>query len=78
VIVISNSSPVIALDHFGHLSLLDALFGTVIIPPAVAQEIELRPLPSAIRVRTPARPVRQGLGTDGAKGRRLLTRGFGS
>ena len=36
MIVVSNSSPLIALDHLGRLDLLDALFGAVLIPPAVA------------------------------------------
>jgi predicted nucleic acid-binding protein len=37
--VISNASPLIALEQIGHLDLLKSLFPTVLIPPAVAQEI---------------------------------------
>ena len=36
--VVSNSSPLIALDHIGRLDLLRQLFGTVLIPPAVTCE----------------------------------------
>lgn len=35
---ISNTSPLILLDKVGHLSLLEQLFHTVIIPPAVDKE----------------------------------------
>lgn len=38
-VVVSNSSPLIALDRIGQLSLLPALFGTIIVPPAVRQEV---------------------------------------
>ena len=40
--VISNSSPLIGLEHLGHLDLLEKLFGAVIIPPAVARELSPR------------------------------------
>lgn len=33
-----NSSPLIALEHIGHLDLVRLLFGTVCVPPAVARE----------------------------------------
>jgi predicted nucleic acid-binding protein len=37
--VISNSSPLIALEQIGQLALLEALFTSVVIPPAVAREV---------------------------------------
>ena len=37
--VVSNASPLIALRQIGHLQLLEQLFGTVLIPPAVAREV---------------------------------------
>jgi uncharacterized protein len=48
-IVVSDTSPIRALAHLGHLQLLQALFGQVLIPPAVVVELEqprsrLRPL----------------------------------
>lgn len=36
--VVSNSSPLIALEQIGRLDLLEKLFGSVLIPPAVYQE----------------------------------------
>lgn len=57
MIVVSNSSPLIALDHLGRLDLIGALFGKVFVPPAVIQEVQARALPSALQVRIPAQPV---------------------
>ena len=37
--VVSNASPLIALQQIGHLRLLEQFFGTVLIPPAVAREV---------------------------------------
>jgi predicted nucleic acid-binding protein len=37
--VVSNASPLIALQQIGHLQLLEQLFGAVLIPPAVAREV---------------------------------------
>jgi predicted nucleic acid-binding protein len=37
--VISNASPLIALEQIGHLDLLKGLFSAVLIPPAVVREI---------------------------------------
>jgi predicted nucleic acid-binding protein len=39
VVVVSNSSPLIALARIERLSLLSAIFESVLIPPAVAREI---------------------------------------
>jgi len=37
--VVSNASPLIALEQIGHLPLARDLFGEVVIPPAVRREI---------------------------------------
>lgn len=39
-IVVSDTSPIRALAHLGHIDLLRALFGEVLVPPAVATELE--------------------------------------
>lgn len=41
MIVISNSSPLIALSRINHLSLLKKLFGEIIIPDSVYKETVL-------------------------------------
>jgi predicted nucleic acid-binding protein len=41
-IVVSDTSPVRALNHLGLLDLLRDLYGQVVVPPAVEQEL-LRP-----------------------------------
>lgn len=38
-VVVSDTSPLRALDHLGKLSLLVDLYGEVLIPPAVADEL---------------------------------------
>jgi uncharacterized protein len=69
VVVVSNSSPLIALAGIDHLPLLATLFESVLIPPAVAAEItptlatppswlRVQPLTSSIR----ADVVRPSLG----------------
>jgi len=52
VVVVSNSSPLIAFAEIGQLDLLPAIFGTVLVPPAVASEIapSISALPAWIRV----------------------------
>ena len=51
-IVVSNSSPLIALDRIGRLELLNRLLGEVLVPPAVAREVFLdRELPGWIRIK---------------------------
>lgn len=57
MIVVSDSSPLIALEHLGRLHLLTALFGEVLIPRAVASEVAPRSLPAAIRVLALANPI---------------------
>ena len=61
-IVVSDTSPIRALNHLGRLELLKALFGEIVVPTAVAVELEqprprfapiaVTPLPF-VRVRTP-------------------------
>lgn len=36
---VSNSSPLIALEQIGQLQLLQQLFGTITVPPAVTREV---------------------------------------
>src|SRR5438094_6903167 len=40
-IIVSDTSPVRALDHLGQLDLLSDLFETILIPPAVERELLL-------------------------------------
>jgi hypothetical protein len=45
-ITVANSSPFIALERIGRLDLLPALFGKLLVPPAVRSEVfAARPLP---------------------------------
>jgi len=39
VVVVSNSSPLIAFAEIGQLNVLPSIFGLILIPPAVAAEI---------------------------------------
>lgn len=43
MIVVSNSSPLIILSAIDHLWLLERLYGRVLIPPAVHEEVVLDP-----------------------------------
>jgi hypothetical protein len=56
-IVVSDTSPIRALQYLGLLSLLDEFFGEVVIPPAVRDELAasntLTTLPSYIVVQRP-------------------------
>ena len=66
--IVSNTSPLVALNHVGELDLLRGVFGSVIvIPPAVQQELGSRSLPKWISVRvleerTAVRIVQASLG----------------
>ncbi len=42
-VVVSNSSPLIALNQLGRLDLSQSLFSEVLVPPAVTLEINPRP-----------------------------------
>jgi predicted nucleic acid-binding protein len=50
VIVVSDTSPIRALVHVNQTELLSHIFGDVLIPPAVARELE-HPAPGYNRVR---------------------------
>ncbi|HAX78762.1 MAG TPA: DUF3368 domain-containing protein [Cyanobacteria bacterium UBA11372] len=39
--VIVNTSPLLYLHQVGHLQLLQQLYGTIVVPPAVPQELEV-------------------------------------
>lgn len=52
-IVVSNASPLIALEQIGRLDLLDRFFPRLLVPPAVAEEVAPSvSLPSSIEKRT--------------------------
>lgn len=38
-LIISDSSPLISFDLAGFLSVIRSLYGTIIVPPAVREEI---------------------------------------
>jgi predicted nucleic acid-binding protein len=56
--VISNASPLIALEQIGHLDSLKGRFSVILTPPAVAREIAptVR-LPAWVSERAPAQPI---------------------
>lgn len=57
-VVVSNSSPLIGLTQIQQLDLLENLFGNILIPPAVANEIaQSVKLPSWIVITTLTQPV---------------------
>lgn len=69
MVVVSNSSPLIAFADIGQLNLLPAIFGSVLVPPAVATEIapSIQKLPDwlqvqALRRAIPAVVVHRSLG----------------
>jgi predicted nucleic acid-binding protein len=56
--VISNASPLIALEQIGHLDVLEGLFSAVVISPAVAREIAPTvTLPTWVSERTLTQPI---------------------
>jgi predicted nucleic acid-binding protein len=57
-VVVSDASPLIALQQINQLSLLEAIFGSVVIPPAVTAEITPSlQLPSWINERALSQPM---------------------
>lgn len=57
-LVVSNASPLIALPQIGHLTLLEQLFTTVLVPPIVETEIAPSvPLPAWIHVQALRQPL---------------------
>jgi predicted nucleic acid-binding protein len=56
--VVADASPLIALEQIGHVSLLQALFKALVVPPAVAREIAPSvPRQSWIVERQPTQPL---------------------
>jgi predicted nucleic acid-binding protein len=49
VIVLSDTSPINYLVLIGHIDVLPVLFGQVIVPPAVFQELQHARAPAAVR-----------------------------
>ena len=57
MVIVSNTSPLLALDHLQELSLFPrVLAGEMLVPPAVAREF-VRPLPDWLQVRNLNQPV---------------------
>jgi predicted nucleic acid-binding protein len=56
MIVIADSSPLIALVNIGQIDLLPKLFGGVVIPPEVAAELDVSNRPQAVRDLMASRP----------------------
>jgi predicted nucleic acid-binding protein len=54
MIVVSNTTPIVKLAAIGRLDLLEQLYGTILIPPAVYHEIVVvgAGLPGAVEVQT--------------------------
>jgi predicted nucleic acid-binding protein len=48
-IIVSDTSPLRALAHLGHLDLLEALYQEIVVPPAVAREL-LQQTPTLLTV----------------------------
>jgi predicted nucleic acid-binding protein len=49
MLVVADSSPLVALINIGHVAVLPALFGQVIIPPEVAAELHQPNRPQGVR-----------------------------
>lgn len=57
-LIVCNASPLIALHQIGELALLNELFETIIVPPAVQSEVQPSLLlPPWIEVKTLAQPI---------------------
>jgi len=56
-LVVSDASPLIALQQIDELKLLRGLFGEVIIPPAVAREVASLSLPPWVKARSLQQPM---------------------
>lgn len=53
-LAVSDTSPLIVLDRIGHLVLLERLFNTIVVPPAVVSELGSDfQLPNWISLSTP-------------------------
>lgn len=49
MLVVADSSPLIVLINIGHVELLPRLFGEVVVPPAVVEELKQLRRPQAVR-----------------------------
>jgi len=49
MLVIADSSPIIVLIKIGHLKILPAMYGEIVIPPAVADELGSTSRPQAVK-----------------------------
>ena len=51
-LIISNTTPIINFAEIGRVDLLESLFGTVVIPPAVEKEVRAKasPFPHASKM----------------------------
>ena len=57
MLVVADSSPLIALINIAHVDILPALFGTVVIPPQVAREMAHATRPQVVRDFASSRPT---------------------
>lgn len=57
MLVIADSSPIIALVNIGHVGALPTLFGQVVIPPQVAEELARPARPASVRSLIATPPV---------------------
>jgi predicted nucleic acid-binding protein len=66
VVIVTDTSPIRALDHLGLVHLIEAQYGTILLPPAVARELtnppaDERPVDIArypyLLIRKPAGPL---------------------
>ena len=56
--IVSNTSPIVALDHLGELDLLRKIFDSaILIPPAVSRELAGRKLPEWFEIRELRQPL---------------------
>ena len=49
MIVVADSSPLVALTNIGHIDVLPKLFGQVVIPPEISAELNQPSRPQAVR-----------------------------
>lgn len=57
MLVIADASPINVLVRIGHVDVLPQLFGEVVIPPAVLDELSRQNTPTAVRVWLASRPA---------------------
>ena len=53
--IISNTTPLINFAEIGRMEVLEGLFGTLVIPPAVADELAAKSMLFPMPFSTPAR-----------------------